>query len=362
MTRLERKENLTYDISDEVSKRINIYKLWLTIMVIFIHSYSEVINLNSGNIVLEVPTWLEIIKYTISQSISRCAVPAFFLISSIFLYRKDFRWTDNLIKKTRTLLVPYFILNTFWIVFYFVFQHIPMLSDYFSNPSNIVANWGVVNWLKAYGILSASPFLYPLWFIKYLFILNIFAVVIKKVVEKFPYLTAITILGIWLIFEKTSEVQALCFWVAGCFIYTKGITPDYAEKIKKVPLAVVYLLLVVVDTLTRELYINNFINSISILVGIAFWYVCCTDFKDTKWRDILYRLSSYAFPIYLFHEMNLYMLKKVCAKLLPQAPIFQLIQYFAIPAIIFVGCIILSRLMQKYSPKLYTLLTGNRSR
>ena len=79
-------------LSQDASQRIDILKVWLTVMVIFIHIYSETIKLNSGNIVLDVPEWLSAVKWIVSQCICRCAVPAFFLISAFFLYRKPLCW------------------------------------------------------------------------------------------------------------------------------------------------------------------------------------------------------------------------------------------------------------------------------
>lgn len=89
-------------------------------MVLFIHSYTKTVSMNSGTIVLQVPGWLNTLKYVISESISKCAVPGFFVISAVLLYRKEFSWWENLKKKLRTLMIPYLIMNTFWVVFYFV--------------------------------------------------------------------------------------------------------------------------------------------------------------------------------------------------------------------------------------------------
>lgn len=107
-----------YILSGEDSTRINILKVWLTILVVFIHSYSEEIYMVGGNIVLEIPAWLDWFKYIISVVVARCAVPAFFFISAILLYKRDFVWKDNIKKKLKTLVVPYMLLNTFWILFY----------------------------------------------------------------------------------------------------------------------------------------------------------------------------------------------------------------------------------------------------
>ena len=172
---LQMKEKLdAYKITDEESKKISIVKVWFTIMVVFIHSNNK-LNFASGN--FDTPAWLEVLKYFISECISRCAVPGFFLISAILLYKKSFKWKENIKKKIKQIMIPYLIFNTFWILFYVVVQHIPVLSNYFSNPDTIVADWSIIDWLEAYlGFQDNYPICYPLWFLRALFVLNILAI------------------------------------------------------------------------------------------------------------------------------------------------------------------------------------------
>ena len=176
-----------YYLTEDFSKRVSVCKVWFTVMVLFIHSYSRTVSMNSGTIILQVSGWLETVKYVFSESISNCAVPGFFVISSILLYRKEFSWWENIKKKLRSLLIPYFLMNTFWVAFYFVCQHIPAVSDYFSNAENMVASWDLSGWLRGYGFNVISPLLYPLWFLKYLFLMNVLSKVYLAVIKRVPW-------------------------------------------------------------------------------------------------------------------------------------------------------------------------------
>ena len=109
-------------------------------MVVYIHSKGTEFHFAGKDVALDVPAWLETFKYLVSSAISSCAVPGFFFMAAIFLYRKPFSWKDNIQKKIHTLVIPYVILNTFWIAFYFCTQHISFLSVFFSKPENIVSN------------------------------------------------------------------------------------------------------------------------------------------------------------------------------------------------------------------------------
>lgn len=360
MNRRHTNEN-EYFLSEDFSRRVSVYKVWLTVMVLFIHSYTTTVAMNSGTIVLQVPRWLDTLKYVISEGICKCAVPGFFMISAIFLYRKEFSWWENIKKKLRTLVVPYLIMNTFWVGFYFVCQQIPAVSDYFSNQQNMVAGWDFSGWLRGYGITIISPLLYPLWFLKYLFLMNVLSKVYLAAIRKLPVLSAVILLGAWFYLHNYSEVQAAIFWGFGCLL---AVTRPNFEKLFrwKWVIALGYAVLLAADAATRDFVPKELVNKLCILWGMVFWFVCMTEFKGEKFSAMLMKLSKYAFSIYLFHEMNLFILKKLLAKLLPQTPVMQLVQYLGIPAAILCYCLVLSVLMKKYLPRLYGLLTGNRSK
>lgn len=82
----------------------------MCIAVLFIHSYSsEFEGIANASVIVSITDY-------ISNVFCDCAVPAFILISSVLLYRKDFLWKDNMKKKVRNLLIPYLIFNALWIV------------------------------------------------------------------------------------------------------------------------------------------------------------------------------------------------------------------------------------------------------
>lgn len=351
-----------YFISTDNSQRIDILKIWLTIMVLYIHSYSENINMASGSVQLDVPYWLETLKHVVSQCISRCAVPTFFFLSALLLYRKPFSWKENIRKKINTLLIPYIIINSFWIAFFLICQQIPILSEYFSSADNIVMQWGFVDWLQAYGIMSITPLVYPLWFVKNLFLLNIFSVIIGKMMDKYPNLL-LGILGLmWLLTDVSYFTQTVCFWGVGCYFAKQKIELECFDKLGRIISAVIYALLIVLDVLLRESVVHDIVHRVCILVGGIFFFVFATKIKREKIRRLLLEISQYVFCVYLLHEMILTMLKKICVKVFPITPIFQLIQYIGIPILIFVGCLILSVCIKKYMPKVYIALTGGRNR
>ncbi len=356
-----------YIISPEESERIQILKIWFTIMVIFIHSYAEEVHFAGGDLVMQVPLWLDGIKYLISQIISRCAVPGYFFISAVLLYKKEFTWVENVKKKIKTLLIPYLIFNTVWIIFYFVAQHISVFRPYFAQEENIISNWGIVQYADAYlGFINGYPTLYPLWFIRDLIVLNLLAVVIKKLIDRFPKIILI-LLSIMVALNIQTHLfflsqQALVFFCLGYYFVKYSIRFNDAYKIKAPYIVIVYLVGIILDFLTRDTVIHYLPHFVTIVAGLVFFYRFTTKITAEKPHNILMYIAKYSFPIYLFHEKNLSILRKLLVKLFPQTALWQTVLYFGLPVIIFCLCLLLSIVLDKYFHKIYLVLVGSRSR
>ena len=347
--------NNGYSISKEESKRIDILKLLFIIMVLYVHSFNE-------NVIESVHPFIYYIEYLISNIISRCAVPGFFLISSILLYRKEFKWLDNIKKKVKTILVPYLLLNAFWILFFLIVQNIPILKDYFTNSNNIISKWNFINYLDAFlGFKNGLPILYPLWFMRDLFVLNVFALWIKKIIDKFPKVVLIITCFLWIFVKSTNiffvNVQAICFFIFG-YYYVKNNIHFETTKSKNVIIIPMYLLFIVLNMILNNSFLTLTIHRISMTLGIAFWY--CIISKRMFNNKRLLSLTKYTMAIYLFHEMLLTIVEKIAYKIMPSNSIIQFMEYVIAPLIVCVICVIFSIILKKIFPRLYNLITGNR--
>lgn len=356
-----------YLIDQEESENLTIYKFILTIMVVFIHSYSTEINFASKTVTFNVPIWLETIKYTISQVISRSAVPAFFLISAILLYRKPYSWKMNCIKKLKTLALPFFIINSVWIVVSFVAQQIPYSRDFFSKPEHIIANWNIADFIDGYlGYKTNFPFLYPLWFLRDLLVLNILSTAIWKLIDKLPNITLVISLISWIIIGQTGlfflDIQGVCFWILGGVIVKKNINLNTIKKIPLLYLFIAYSLLITLCLLTNETQFHGPIHRITFATGVIFWFAVTYLLKNMRIRNVLLYLSTYSFSIYIFHEFITSIFKAICGKIFPLTSISQLLQYIFIPFVVITICIIFSRLFKSIFPNFYCLLIGNRNK
>lgn len=361
----------TYFIGADESERMRIIKIWFTVMVVFIHSYTEEVDFTAGTLVLDVPVWLDWLKYILSQVVARCAVPGFFLLSGILLYRRDFTWRGNLRKKVNTLLIPYLLANTAWIVIYYTAQHIPAFSGYFSKPRNIVADWSLLRWVDAYiGFLPDAagghmPIVYPLWFIRDLMVLNILAPALKKLIDLFPRVILLA-LAAAMVFNANTHIpilnrDSLVFFSLGYYLVKYNVHLTDVDRLDPVLLAGTYGISVALECVMRDSPWQYLARLFSIILGIAFFFRFTTTHKSHAWKKRLLSLAGYAMPIYLLHEMNLSVLKKLLVRLLPTNAFFQVLEYFGIPAIIISLCIAISWMLRHFTPWLYRLLIGGRT-
>lgn len=383
---------------------IDVLKAVFTLMVLFVHSYQEQIYLGSGTVAYAGPAWWKACKWMLSCGICDIAVSGFFMLLAYLLYYKGYGYAENLKKKAKTLLVPYIILNTFWIIFFGAAQAVPVLRVYFTSGGFRIAGWGAWEWLDAYtGAVSGSPILYPLWFVMNLLALNILAPLFEILTKRIPYLASFASLACWLLVGSTGvfclRVTAVCAWELGCLMaharktqpgqneetpclypYTsrtkaerpgrpgqKGKTTCRAKwqtwavcygisLIADVLLSVcptaAALPIVLTAVLPAALPVQRIVHRASVLLGLAFCVSLAghVDAGRLLEKSRLLRLvSKYSFGIYIFHEMTMSILQKICAKLLPSGLPWQIGQYFAIPFIVLTFCLLFCYTLETYA-------------
>ena len=285
------------------------------------------------------------------------------MISSVLLYKKNFKWNENIKKKIKSLLIPYILLNTFWILFYIVFQSIPQFSKYFSTESTIIANWNLTDWINAYLGIEGYPLLYPLWFIKNLFILNLISPIIKKVCNKIPitFLTIIILAFIWNLKIPFSILStgSLLYFTIGYLIVNNNIHIDDLNKINTNIMVFLYPFLCVLYYIVSNTIISRMLLLVIDIISLIIIFKTILKIKGNLLSKLIL-IAPYSFAIYLFHEFSLTIFVKVCTIVIPQNNIINLIEYFTLPFFTIIYCIILSIILKKFLPKLYCVLTGDR--
>lgn len=360
---------MNYEIDRKTSDQITILKGLLMVLVVFIHSYREEVTFLEKNVVLITPEWFEWVRYFVSQVLARAAVPAFFLISSILLYRKEFLWAENMRKKVRTILIPYVLLNGFWILFFYVAQYIDFTIPYLTGPQSRIENWGLLGWLDAFfgNFVDDYPALYPMWFMRDLFLLNMAAVMIKKCVDAAPWLVLAAVLTMWLVpipipVIGGSELsgQSVVFFVLGYYVVKYNIQIRELCRLNGIWLALAFAICACATAYMRGTVYHYSMLHLTIFAGIVLLLKISRYMEKSRHRNVYIWFGTYSFFIYAFHEMGLTIITKLLARVVQQTTVVQVLEYFGIPVVMISFCVLAGSIVRRWLPGTYKVLTGGR--
>lgn len=351
-----------YKIEKEESVRIDILKFIAIIFVVFIHSYTTDINFAGETVSVYQPIWLDAIEFAVSQVISRCGVPLFFILSAVLLFRKQRVYLTTLRQKVRTLLIPYLIWNSFWIAIFFFLQSLPLTVKYFSGSNTLIKDRNFFEWLQLYGIGDSNPQDYPLWFVRDLMVVTLFFPIIEILTKRFPKIFLCSAIFL-LLFPVDFPFKAAILWtiIGACAVKLQIRIKNFDNF----PMAIVSILYILIAAVLVGLHLLNveisWFSTLFVLLGIIFWIMITKYiYGNSRLRNVFVRLANWTFIIYVAHELTLSCIKKVCFGIVPNEPVIALFLYFAIPFLVVFLCIVAGRIGKCFAPKLYQIATGSR--
>ncbi len=341
--------------NDREKAAISIVKSILMLAVVYIHSNS-IPNLGYP---FEREQHVQRVIDIFSEGFLEAAVPVFFVISSFLLYTKQFIFAENLKKKWRTLVIPYLLINTLWIVVFGSASLTPVRGAIIGTQYEVR---GVKGFFDAYlGIFERSmPLYYPFWFLKDLILLNLLAVPIGKLVDRFPILTGIGLLaayGFGVHFIIASSY--ILFWSEGCYLAKYyGKCRDVYSRINFKLATLLYLAVFML----YSIFGINFLSFQVILFGVEALFLCKLSgmLIGTRCGDFLLWFSGYSFFVYAFHEYMEAFLKRGIMSILPQTAVIQILEYILLPVFVVSICLVTGKIARTWMPKLYALVCGGR--
>lgn len=361
-----------YHLSKDESKRIVFLRAICMIMVIYLHQYTSAISFDNNTVPLNHSQIIENVEYIISRIITFSAVPLYFFMSSVLLYSKEFTWVSNMKKKVRTLILPYLLWITIYILIYFVGQSLPQTSSFFANSGRFVSQMNIIDFLNAYtGYFGGKIFVNALWFLRDLIVLNLLASVIKGIIDKIPFLFMFILLILWTMVGTDKSIvlntQSICFFSFGYYVVKYNVRMKNIDLVSNFQLICTYILSVFCEFFLYQQ--NNSLritaHSISVLLGIVLVIKLSKyllNHISNKIPKLLLLVSEYSFFIYVTHDLVQTVLKKITIKVLPQFEIIQLIEYLVIPLVTCFICVLSGIIIKKIDVKTYSLITGARDK
>lgn len=353
------KNLVRYELSNEESERIKIVKVIAIFLVVYIHSVNNFTNFSSGGVTITLPMWLKIIEELFSGVIGRFAVPAFFFFSSVLLFRKERKYIPTIKQKIKGLLVPYVLWNTIWIIALIILQQLSFTSGFFAHER--ILDLDFKGFLGLYGI-GGLVTVFPLWYVRDLFIITLFYPIIWLIVSKIPKTSLIISLIVLFLPNSIPASPSICLMIIGASIVKLNLRMSTIDKIPCYICGIIYLIFIVIDLCLKINFgLEGPLHRICYVIGIIFFIrlsklIVCNKQVKEKFLSI----SKWTFMIYAGHEPLLTSLRKLCAYFLPRVPFIMLIEYIFLPLIMIFVCIVAGIILKRFMPKIYKILTGER--
>lgn len=328
----------------------------LIVMVVFIHS-----------------CFGEAIDYTVPHFIQDfcvgglCTVvdPMFFAISGFLFFNNLKRigdCKDKIKKRIRTLLVPYFIWNVMVGLFIIIFKELPFTNNFVN--TNILAG------IKANGLLGFfneffwKPAAFQLWFLRDLIVMVACSPILYYIIK---YTRWISVL-ICAVLSYFIQLNDLVYFVLGGCISMNVKNMNYLSKIP----TSVFIISVIAYLYRAFIVATTKTNSFLSLPGVSFIIIVMSIIVLWKTYDLLFAKKNirsipiigsclgYSFFIYLAHMPLFTAFKKVSLMITDVSNASLIILFFLNPLILVLFLILVAKTMQKFAPKVYSMLVGGR--
>lgn len=302
----------------------------------------------------------------IANGLGGVRVPAFFLIAGYIFFRNvqpELGWfRRKLNARGKSVLLPMILWTSLWIAVFAVAQQTPVLSSFFngSTPwSSPVLEMTPLQWTAAYFGAPWEMFVYPLWFLRDLFVLFLLAPLIYFLVAVSRGWFTLAMLLWWYVgpHHPLVEADGPCFFVLGAHLAVRGGSVRVDARVG-IPMLLIWLLL----------QSNGFglpevdVVKLKTLAGIvSVLYLSCVLSAMAGVSGWLKRASRYSFFIFVAHEPLLSVVRKGYLHVVrPEAPWALLLAYFAVVAIVVALLVVAFRIAERVMPRVLNVMTGGR--
>ena len=352
-------ENMSLKSDALFWKKKEFISFLLSILVFFIHSYFAQ-DIVSGNFISVVN---HKVSYFFSCSITRFAVPMFFIMSGISFF-KDYNNKKYLTKlKTRlfTLVIPYLIWNTIWMLWE-IFTSYSFLSKLSTSEPYPLTITGI---LKGIFFYSCNA---PFWFVLDLIIFS-FAAPLVFLIVKNKYvgilsvvvLSVVSLFGIYLPIKVFYYPMAIVFYLIGAIIGYHFFDFTFRKSSKAMQtISLVFLAayILVKNIVPQNLRIDNYLTQTIVytLAAFSLWNIIDLFIERIKPRAI-YRRS---FAIYAMHLNIGIIMLKIFSFCFPQNEWLEIPKFIVMILSTLVIINFVCAFLEKFTPKIYGILMGNR--
>lgn len=342
-----------------LSKSITWLRFPLIFLIILLHCYS-VQRLEGSH-----ETYFKAL-YPFSLWLGETGVPGFFFISGFLFFLSKKTYSQKLLSRVHTLLIPYLLWNIIMLILYLVAWTVGYPQDI---NGRSITDYTTMDYLRlfwdrgSYDNGNFVPLLCPLWYIRNLLIMSILSPILYYIIRyaREAFILAITIW--WLISYHNAFIpQTILFFSFGAYFSIFDINPLQIIHKQKKLFFILFAFFAIFDIVSHTAYgtpMNLQIHRLSLIFNIPALLILADWCIQHGYNSKL--LPNAAFIVFCVHYPIVVSLRKICIAQFADAPDSTHIQlYFVCVIIATLISIGLYLFMDKYLPNIKKLLSGNR--
>lgn len=346
------------------SQKLRVLSCVLVLLVLYIHSYyNEAIGTRYASVIQ---------LFLGGGGIANIAVPLFFVFSG-FLFFNGIQTVKGCFPKirrrVRSLIVPYFLWNIIFVLWYVVLQNLPGTGGMIN--SDIIADITKGGVFENLYTIFVAPVAFHLWFLRDLIILVLISPLIYYWIKYTRWYGAVAILLLhpWLItLSETFNQFGIAYFVLGGTIALHSDLNRVTKTASSFPVFTASLIVWLIHAFLQALEIKVaflYWGILSVLAGmISIWKIY--DLFGVKPKVVsamahLKPLLGYSFFVYLFHEPAFNIIKKIGIRVLGTGDAALIGLFLINPLLMFAVSVAVAKMLQKLIPRVYFVLVGGRS-
>lgn len=344
-------------IDVSTSRRLTALRALLMLCVVGIHSEKGVL----FNVAAEAPL-AQAIFNVVCRHMFQTAVPLYFAMSGYLLF---LRYDGNLgeyprlaLKRFRSIFLPFLLVNGFWIAYLTISGGIPGIGG-----TTFLRERGVLSLLLG---VNGLPLIYPLWFLRDLFVFFLLAPAFGFVLRRAPYagLAAIWLCWNFMLQEGIPiEFSGAFFFYLGGLLAVKRADLDGWPGLR-LPVLLAWAALIGLSSFIQVNGIETVwrypLWRLSVMVGsVAVWQL--SGLARLGESRMLLKLAPSIFFVYLLHEPMLSYLANWTRGMVSAGSSLSQLGYALGLAVATVALTyVMGWVLRRFAPPVYSTLTGGR--
>ena len=351
-------ENKNYS-KIEIFNKIALLSFMLSVLVVLIHNYSlEHFNIASGTGYSIVSGFIFVIK----ECLTNFAVPFFFVISAALFYRNySLQETTKKYKsRFKSLVIPYLLWNTIWLIFNMIISVIPFISSKIATRELFTFN--ITNILEGIFLFKYNG---PFWYVCALIIFTVLCPLIYFMVKdpKIGLLSIILFICLYLCGLKLPFIRSdiIIFYLIGAYlgIHAKTWLQKKNGKKPAIIALVVFVLLIPISYCFVK-FTSNVLQMFCLLITQSLQCFTLWIALDLLKHENLPSILKTSFFIYAFHYNIESIIVILFSIILPHNSFTLFISFTFGAAITISLCLLVAWIMKKWMKPVWNVLTGSR--